>query len=811
MPESGRAETTKDLSCELPNYGVFVGREWELAELGNFLSDKSSPKCIMLVYGPRGVGKSALVREAAGRSIEDGLIKAVVWLDRSRASEILLRDDKHELPLPGEGVSFDLKELSTAESYQISRLLMSKRDGGDELDKRAIDFLKAILKDEPYLLVIDDFDEYDGLGNDPDFCEQLTRIQAPNRVILTTRLLEHKFPQRVFETLEIGVLEQEEVKELVSQCGLDRLDPVQFMDGDFHATADYIWKESGGMPEFITRFLIPLAEQRKWLLGVDPEWAEAFGHFSAGYLIQREQTNPPEEYERTYSNNREACLRKLHTRSEEERYILLSLAYQEEAQALDERELAQTLGYRPDNTIDFARFHRTLFRLHKERLISRRLEGRLKRGKDQVSSQPLVWKWLLLPFARKLIKDLLMDHIEAEMNFHRKQADQWTDFVRGYAEFPQHIIRQFDRIYDSFSWCAANQEQERIVDLGKALSKSLRDLGFETSRPELRTRLIEICQQTADTAQQPRINDWQTAVEQWMLLAQVYLEVDDDLVAQNLALEFAERATRRLEKAYENGVDIDEAKWATAACLVATGYLRKRDHSQAQYWLEKADNRSALGVWPLLAHQLGKQYIPIDLNQAVYWLKKAIDVANGHGFDDIAAKAGGDLAHLYLSRKDPVPARLSAQEARKIASTSSQSEEMVELMIKTITIEAQIAYQADEADECRKLLEEALDLAKDAKLYPIVEELNRWLSFIMLRTGKFDPTGGVDKLLGTRLLWGAIDEKCPLCKKEFEPEDLFGDRLWLCPNCRTYLHIHCLSEFDSKCPICSTPYVEEKS
>ncbi len=61
MVENNKNNETKSTSGKLPLFGDFVGRERELCLLEEFLTGDSSVPSIMLVHGPRGMGKSALV------------------------------------------------------------------------------------------------------------------------------------------------------------------------------------------------------------------------------------------------------------------------------------------------------------------------------------------------------------------------------------------------------------------------------------------------------------------------------------------------------------------------------------------------------------------------------------------------------------------------------------------------------------------------------------------------------------------------------------------------------------------------------
>lgn len=798
-----------DSFYELPNLGVFVGRDLELAQLARFLSDVSSTaRPIMLVYGPRGVGKSALVCEAAKHGIKQEVIKRVAWLDRARAAELLFSDEFEQTE--------SNQTVDPPDNARISRYIRSRPDhqsrqtDEENLHKKAVSFLKAMSKSEPHLWVIDDFDEFDGLDSDTQLCERLSRVQLPNKVILTTRLPRNRFAQLVYDTLEVGLLRKEEVKALVRQCGLDKLNPVQLVNDSLEATAEYIWRISGGLPEFIVRFLVPLAIQNRWLIETDPKWRDAFECFSAGYLVQRDQGTSLEEYRRKFRENVETFVEEFHKLdSSSERYVLMAMATEGDMQALEEQELAPILGYRPEDREEFSLFHSALYRLHERRMIGCRLESP---AQDKGASEPTIEirKWTPLPFASCLLRSRLLEVETTNMSFHREQANRWIRFSEGCIQSPRQIEQQLNRICASFLWCFENQEWTRVVQLGKLLSEALQELEFHVGGPDQRSRLVEICQKTAEAAQQLEISDWQTAIDQWLLLARLYSSTDDNPELLSLALRYAMDAVRRLDEAKKTET-IDRVKWANAACLVARICVQNGDIVQAENWLERVEKDGQVDEdWAVSAYVVAKLHLlngKVDESQC--WFNKVLISGSAHGNFEIAAQAGVDLAHIHLGKKDLEQASLFVRRVRETAEQHSPSAEIVALLVKAVTIDAQIAYQLGKVEDCIRLLEEAIGLSKEMKLSLMVEELTKWLNFIRLRGSEFDPATSVDRLLGARLLWGAIEgeQKCPVCLNRFTPEDLFESRLWLCSKCDTYVHSACLDSTDGKCPVCQTPQV----
>ena len=519
MPEDNENEKEKKPDLALPCVcGAFVGRDREIAEIMAFLEEQSATACsIMLIYGPRGVGKSALAYEVSRRSYyERGIFETVVWLDRTRASELLLLNHRR-FPLSDEDIALNPDVPRDAETYRYWQRFASKReyasaeecaawkrqlgvkndnlllleerlshfvmdtDSGNiqfvkqkrrlereiaELEERlatrceeinrntlssnglpkgSVSFLGEILQNR-FLLVIDDFDEYENLGGDAyGLCEQLARVRPPKKVILTTRLLKHSFAEHVFQTLPLGLLSKDDVKGLSLQCGLDALKPIQLVNCNLDDTADYLWEKSGGLPEFVTRFFMPLAQQRGWLAGRNPGWQGAFEHFTVEYLGGREQKRLLAKYEEDYDVNKAECAKEFVALSDEEKCILISLALQGETQALKEADLAHSVGYRL-NTKDFNAFYTALTYLIEKRLIVPWIEREERQGEIKQSRGRTVWKYMLLPFTRQFIKDQLLAAPEVEAHLFRMQTDRWIKFVEGYIESPREIKQQLANI-----------------------------------------------------------------------------------------------------------------------------------------------------------------------------------------------------------------------------------------------------------------------------------------------------------------------------------------------------------------------------
>jgi rubrerythrin len=344
------------------------------------------------------------------------------------------------------------------------------------------------------------------------------------------------------------------------------------------------------------------------------------------------------------------------------------------------------------------------------------------------------------------------------------------------------------------------------VQLGKALSESLFGIGHHIEGPKQKKQLVEICQKTVDAAQKPEASNWEIAVDQWLLLAQLYADTED-IESQRLALEYAKKALDRLEEARKDGT-ADRREWGDTAYLVAMLSLWNQEVSQAEYWLERLEASGLSGdeEWHLIAYQVAQSHL--DESKARHWLNKVTDAVYVHRNFEVAIRAAVDLAYLDLWKRDLDQALALVQKAKEWGNQSSPTQEIVEQLVRATTIEAQVAYYSDRMEECQTLLEEAVDLAKSAKLQTIADRLHLWWNFLSLSSSRFNPAGEIDKILGAKLLWGAFeaDLRCAICGQKFVPEDLFENKLWICPNCDNYTHVHCLGVVDNVCPTCRTPY-----
>jgi len=795
MAENNEAQST---SGKLPPFGDFVGRERELRILEEFLTGDSSVPSIMLVHGPRGMGKSALVREAAMRK-KDHFKNNILWMNRSRLAELLYDGEENSRPFPSK-YKLGSDQIQETEVANYLDYFMSLDGDPTVNSEHAYAALSTFLSKRPFLLIVDDFDEHDSLGDDPYLCEQLAQIESPNKVILTTRLLQHAFQQRVFKILGLGLLHQIDVKRLVEQSEvLQYLDPMQFPNG-FETVDDYIWIKSGGHAEFITRFLLPTIERGKWSLN-GAKLENAIDLFAANYINQRVQVALPEEYTRR-DEQLFATSNKFEGLDLQELDILFALCNMDSNKSLETSELALNLGYCPQKSDEQPEFFSLLHSLLQKRLIGCQIEDASAR-----KNAHFTYKWIMLPFAKKYVREQLLS-VVGEAVLQKRQAARWINFLQYYSGDPDGYIKQrIPPITSIFSWCFSNEEWRDVLKLGVLFSRALQTLKFHEGTPEQRILHTDVCQKTAEAAQQPGIEEWRIAVEQWILLAHLYSGEENNPELLQMALDYANQAAEIVADPRDNA---EKKIWANAVCLIAKVCVQQGNIATAQEYLEKVEQEGGLNDnWVLSAYLLAKLHLGnMALKEAENWLVKLVDAFDVHKDVDIFVQSSIDLAHLYLLQEQPDKSLILLERVQKMfGELPKPSLETVQLIVKAITIEAQIAFNSGNYKECIRHLEHAVDLAKDSKFDSVVIELQRWLSYVTLRDSPFNPTDQIEKLFGDHFWWLSMDIKCPSCKEGFDFQNVSAKGQWLCPNtdCDTYFHLSCLKELGiDECPSCKT-------
>lgn len=793
MPDDLLPTTLKsDLLLSIPSLGPIAGRDREVEELLRFLK-QDSEKPIILIHGPRGIGKTALAYKAANLCANDRPFKAVLWINRTRVRQ-LIPDDQNKKWNTLSPEKKSLLEYVQQESHILGIL---QSPAIDELPNGYRDFfITALATHQPYLIVIDDFDEFFPLTaeHNKDLLEQLARVKTPNKVIITTRLPDNNFQYECYQLLEVGLLNEQDVKKIITESHPDRFGLI------LDEAVNYLWAISGGHPEFIMR-LVSKKIVEGWLLEPDDEWVKAQERFSAGYLTNRDQANEPESYqeEGNYEKNIVEYRKKINELGAEEKNVLFALANRlPDSPPLAERELSVRLGYVPQ---DYGLFHRAVEQLRRQRLISCRIT--LDDKNSGQSRLPILW-----PFAREFIK-IQFDKMDQTSNLQKARADRWIKFIRFHAESAKQIVQQLDDIYESFRWCVRDGDWQRVVNMGANFSKILWDLNYQTGLPKQRFDLQYVCKQTIEAVQKLDNIYLPVLISQHIMLARFHSDTKiGNLAEQDIALEHA-------RKAYEVIGEVG-ADWEEVVCLIAKINARRDAIEEAEHWLEEVEKRvgiSTLDDWASTAYDVAKAKMKSgDFAQAQIWVDKALSSYKRKNNLLKCSQVSSEFAYFCLAIKDWDRALIYAQITEKyildvsggIAPDGTPSE-FAEIRVVANIIMAEVAKGKGQVKECEDFLREARDLSKSSNLNPVlIADLNGWLEHIIRSGRDFTPARAVATILDKKLAWGIATQAtyCPVCRKGLEAT--FHEEIRVCANCRTSYHLLCLSTIDYKCSICGT-------
>jgi len=814
--------------CILPSFAPFVGREREVDTILEFLQEDHAHS-ILLIYGPRGIGKSALAREAARKAYETKLFKTVFWLDRRRIEKIIATNPSDQIFLHGY-TGLSAKDFTLQEILKIiDDSLLNRWDSEIIITPKTIDVLKYLLDNTPYLLIIDDFDEYCTLREMPELCEQLEHAKTPNKILLTSRLTIHKFnPSRSHRTLPVGLLEQTQIKTLIFESYVHRLERHQWVQGDSEATAEYLSRISGGLPEFVTHFLLPFVEQKRQILYEGKNWSDAYLHFAAGYLVGRYQERVWEKYRENYESNVQAFKTNIGDKlTDFERYVLFTLSQTTNnlPQTLD--DLARSIGLEYDSEekekVDV--FIPCLQKLHEMRLIFRVFSQNKSSSATKTSSplllktNPIEERWQIPSFLKEFLHKYLVDNSEIEYKLYCEQHGHWIQYVEKNLRFPERIVHQFEQVKRSFQWSYEAEEWQRVIQLGELLSEASQN---RTGFSELTADLLAIRRKIADAANKSTevSTHLYTAIRQWLWLAQHYI-AENTPESNALALENVNHIFQIWEQSeeYQQNETFFAIKWAEATCIAAEVNLRRGDLKKAIQLVDEIEKRElhTRAEWAGIAYKLAEQLRHSQELSRLVWdlLQRALHSAIACKNLLIAAQIEVGLAYQYAAEQVWQKSSEYARSARAridemLTPGYKQNQQQVaitiyELLIRATTLEAQSAYYLGQIETSIDLLESALKLAKTEELTPIVSILYDSLIFVRIQSRGFNPAGELSKALGVKLFWGVVEnqEQCTFCRIVLTAEDLAERNYWLCPNCKTPYHRKCIEEYgEGKCGVC---------
>lgn len=243
-----------------PDYGTFIGREEELAQVHGILRPyPHSQYPIVVIDGIGGIGKSALALEMAHRYLrdydrlpEDERFEAIIWT--SAKATVLTADGI----APRRQITRTLDDIYTTISVALERedITRARPEEQDELVRRALTRQRT-------LLIVDNLETVD----DERVNAFLRELPAPTKAIVTTRYrIDVAYPVRLTE------MPKEDGLALIAQeCAKKGVTLSQ-------AEAEKLYDRTGGVP---LAYCVERGPDRIWLRrggGIAPPGPADRGH-----------------------------------------------------------------------------------------------------------------------------------------------------------------------------------------------------------------------------------------------------------------------------------------------------------------------------------------------------------------------------------------------------------------------------------------------------------------------------------------------------------------------------------------------------
>jgi LuxR family glucitol operon transcriptional activator len=216
-------------SSALPDlYRNFIGRTEELKEVLTALRDPGK-KAVSLT-GLGGIGKTALARESADRSLEDEDFECVVW---TSAKTEELREEKIE---EISSVSFDLDDLLAhiarqCGSEEILRGTLAERRAG----------IAYLLASRKILVVVDNLET---VQEPESLIDELVSMLGKSKGLLTSR---HRYDRPGIHTIALEGLSKEEGRSFLKEEAIEQRNVPEVARAP-DPTLDEIHKVTGGAP-----------------------------------------------------------------------------------------------------------------------------------------------------------------------------------------------------------------------------------------------------------------------------------------------------------------------------------------------------------------------------------------------------------------------------------------------------------------------------------------------------------------------------------------------------------------------------------
>lgn len=779
---------------------TFDGREAEIRIAAEFLQNEGPLAArILLIHGPRGVGKTAFVWRVAHlvNSSDDGhfdKFKNLLWVDKTNFISFLaacsnIYDTSIEPDV--EVINFNDDDIQS-----ISRTYATKARAEKTEQVKQKQYIKRLLNESHYLLIVDDFDEEEPLTSVPDICEQLERLsEPPNKVIITARsAYEHEFDDLSLKKLAIGLLSKQELAENARNS----LKGSAYRD-DIESIIEYLWKKTGGLAEFTNKFIIPTIEGEKYILD-DKRLEQDFDKFVESYLLDREQPRNLNGYINS-TGPREKTLDDVIKKMQPlARAILWSWINLDELlldKDLSEKELGEQLGFFMEDGELRADFHLALQDLSYYRFIL----SRQSRYKEEYTKSKQSKTWVLIP----IIQEYLKKHWAISEELMLVEEEHLLRFLDGYHKQDSGFLiikKHLLRCCQVFEWFYNQKNLQIAQELGEIICASMLD---NVSEEQIDDNLIGVVRRTTEILEQTNLCDTGTVAEKWLLLGILFFKSKQYEHAENCVI----RARNLL-------TDSATAKWIFATTLLATLAIEKSDLETSANVLGEIVPGSIDISWTKTSYMLATKYAERgDYNSSFEWYASVIRSFSTHNDVEHVLKSCYQVAQLrLLTLNQEIDEIISLLKIGvKAAQEKNNQEKYPEDAAGTLCWYAAYLEMDGQKKQARSILEYVSSeickpYLRSSPISFFIDERLIYMSqatFPTLVDGlKAIPIKG-EVLLTSELqkIDSVIKLICPLCKKEI---DKASDDIYTCQNCQTPYHLSHLKEIQAEtCPFCKSP------
>lgn len=559
----------------LPPLRSVVARKSEFGRLLDFLRMNDDhedefeiahpPPALMVVSGPKGFGKTTLTLQAAYRGRQYGDFKTIIWFNKQRFLEILLSEGDSVIPPNGpsrlrdevdEAVREFLAEPQNQQRLEVLKDFAKQTQAVSEERRPSRRFVDRFLAAAyPYLLIIDDIDE-DFYERTPQICQELMRVRAPNKVILTSRTPNLPFGYEVNITpLRLGLLNSYQVDHLVRcMCDRDGLARQYWINENIDDTIQWTWANLGGLADVIVHVFGKAKEESK-PLDHSSYWSGILRAYALSYLGDGTAKTADEVFGNL---------------SPAEKYILTTLAWSAPVGPISRKNLILLIAIHESHP-QLYDYSDSITSLYAKRFLGYEVASAIS---DEL--------YQLHPFMHSVIQDNL--EIYWKDDFQRERTARLVEFFGHYARTREgltFLANYVDQGLTALSWLGDQEDWAEALKFGETLV----DVLLLSDGAKRDTDIIEACQRMIAAAE--AIENGNAEAEYRIILlkfarasgaAELYLKQSESLI------KFRE-AYGELEEDIQNAL----------APVYLHLALRNHNVEEARQWLDKTNGTDEMG------------------------------------------------------------------------------------------------------------------------------------------------------------------------------------------------------------------------